>query len=114
MTARTKDTRRINVTFPTDLLALLDSVVPPRGRNRFIVEATERSLRRERLRKVLTELRERPAWSDKDHPDLMTAEDVERYVRRLRETWMPRTWDEIIEEAKQETTKRQKAVVQDG
>jgi len=29
----------------------------------------------------------------------MTVEDVNRYVRRLRETWMPRTWDEIVEEA---------------
>ena len=97
MTGEKKTTRRINVTFSTELLTLLDSVVPPRERNRFIVEATERSLRRERLKKVLAELRERPAWSDEDHPDLMTVEDVERYIRRLRETWMPRTWDEIVE-----------------
>lgn len=112
MTARTKDTRRINVTFPTDLLALLDSIVPPRGRNRFIVEATERSLRRERLRQALEA--SAGAWADKDHPDLMTAEDVERYVRRLRETWMPRTWDEIIEETEQEleVTKQPEKVMQ--
>jgi len=41
------------------------------------------------------------AWSDEDHPDLMTVEDVNRYIRRLRETSMPRTWDEIIAEAEQ-------------
>ena len=114
MTVQTKATRRVNVTFPTDLLALLDSVVPSRERNRFIIEATERSLRRERLRKVLAELRERPAWSDEDHPDLMTAGDVDRYIRRLRETWMPRTWDEIVEEAKQEMTERREEAVQGG
>ena len=30
MTVQTKATRRVNVTFPTDLLASLDSVVPSR------------------------------------------------------------------------------------
>jgi len=114
MAVQTKTTRRINVAFPANMLALLDSIVPPRERNRFIVEATEQSLRRERLGKVLAELRERPAWSDKDHPDLMTAEDVERYVRRLRETWMPRTWDEIIAEGRQETEERREKVEPDG
>lgn len=113
MTAQ-KATRRINVIFPADLLALLDSVVPPRERNHFIVEATERSLRHERLRKVLSELRERPAWSDEDHPDLMTAEDVERYVRRLRASWTPRSWDEMIEETEQESNDQKETVVQNG
>lgn len=93
-------TKRINVTFPVSLLEELRRYVPRRERNRFIVEATEKELKRTRLRKVLEDLRREPAWSDEDHPDLMTVEDVNRYVRRLRETWMPRTWDEIAEEAK--------------
>jgi hypothetical protein len=112
MAVQKKATRRINVTFPTDLLALLDSVVPPRERNRFIVEATERSLRRERLRNALEA--SAGAWSDEDHPDLMTAEDIERYIRHLRESWMPRTWDEIIEEAGQETTPGPEEAAQGG
>ena len=29
----------------------------------------------------------------------MTVEDVDRYVRRLGETWVPRSWDEIIAKA---------------
>jgi hypothetical protein len=91
--------KRINVSFPEPVLELLETVVPPRERNAFIVAATEEALRRERLRKVLKALREKPAWSDEDHPDLMTVEDVDRYVRQLRETWMPRSWDETIEEA---------------
>ncbi len=97
MTTRLDAVRRINVTFPADVFALLDSVVSPQERECFIVQATEEALRRKRLQKVLAELREKPAWSDKDHPDLMTAEDVDRHVRRLRETWMPRSWDEIAE-----------------
>ena len=85
--------------FPEAALDLLESVVPPRKRNASIVEATEEALRRERLRVVLQSLGDKPAWSDEDHPDLMTVEDVDRYVRRLRETWMPRSRDEIAEEA---------------
>lgn len=91
--------KRINVTFPQTVLDLLEAVVPARKRNAFIVEATEEALRRERLKAVLESLAKEPAWSDEDHPDLMTVEDVDRYVRRLRETWMPRSWDEIAEEA---------------
>jgi hypothetical protein len=112
MATRTKATRRINVTFPTDLLELLDAVVPPRERNRFIVEATEQSLRRERLQKALAA--SAGAWSDEDHPDLATAEDIERYVRRLRETWMPRTWDEIVEAGEQDTAQGREEAGQSG
>ncbi len=95
----TETLKRINVTFPVSLLEELRHYVPRRERNSFIIEATEKELRRFRFRKVLEDLRREPAWSDEDHPDLMTVEDVNRYVRRLRETWMPRTWDEIVEEA---------------
>jgi len=97
MATKVKSKQRINVTFPVALLKQLDEFLPPRERNRFIVEATERELRRRRLRKALEE--SACAWSDEDHPDLMTAEDVDRHIRRLRETWMPRDWDEIAKEA---------------
>ncbi len=97
----TKAVKRINVTFPVSLLEELRRYVPRRERSRFIVQATEKELKRVKLRKVLEDLRREPAWSDEDHPDLMTIEDVNRYVRRLRETWMPRSWDEIAGEAEQ-------------
>ncbi|MBM4465332.1 MAG: hypothetical protein FJ014_07260 [Chloroflexi bacterium] len=86
----TETLKRINVTFPASLLEELRRYIPRRERNIFIVEATEKELKRTRLRKVLEDLHREPAWSDEDHPDLMTVEDVNRYVRRLRETWMPR------------------------
>ncbi|MEE8390625.1 MAG: hypothetical protein V3S14_07500 [Anaerolineae bacterium] len=83
-TATTK--RRINVTFPVEVLELVDSVVQPRERNRFIVQATEEAARRERLRHVLAQLRdEGPAWRDEDHPELATPEDIDRWIRQLRE-----------------------------
>ena len=97
MSVTTPSKKRINVTFPESVLDLLESVVPARKRNAFIVEATEAALRKERQ---LTAIQESSgAWSDEDHPDLMTVEDIDRYVRRLRESWMPRSWDAIIAKA---------------
>jgi len=46
-------TKRINVTFPASLLEELRRYVPRRERNRFIVEATEKELKRRRLLKAL-------------------------------------------------------------
>ena len=95
----TREVARINVAFPAPLIAEMEKYIPRGERNRFIVEAAEKELRRRRFKAVLEELRREPAWSDEDHPDLMTIEDVDRYVRRLRETAMPRTWDERIKES---------------
>jgi len=78
--------QRINILFPASLLAELKEVVPPRERNRFIVQATEKELRRVRLARVIEELREKPAWRDEDHPDLGSIEDVARWLYRVRGT----------------------------
>jgi len=93
------ETKRISVIFPVKVLEDLRRLVPPRERSKFIAEATETELKRLRLEKALRE--SAGAWSDEDHPDLMTVEDVNRYIRRLRETSMPRSWDEIEAEAEQ-------------
>lgn len=100
MASRVDTKRRVSVTFPGSVLDALADTVSDRERNSFIVRATEAALRRERLRKVIEGLREEPAWADEDHPDLMTVDDVDRYVRRLRETSAPRTWDEMVGETK--------------
>jgi hypothetical protein len=90
-------TTRINVTVPNSLLDELRRNVPPRERNKFIVSATEKELKRARLSAVLEDLQRKPAWTVEDHPDLETTEDIDRYVRRLREGWMPYSWDEASE-----------------
>jgi len=82
-TTATTDKRRVNVTFPIEVLELVDAVVPPRERNRFIVKATEEAARRERLHKALKAAA--GAWKLEDHPELATPEDVDRWVRQLRE-----------------------------
>jgi len=87
----TVETKRINVTFPTTLLEELRRYVPRRERNKFILEATERELEKIRTLKAIQE--SAGAWSDEDHPDLMTVEDVNHYVRELRERGAPKSWD---------------------
>ena len=89
--------KRIQVSLRKDVAANLEALVPRGERNRFMIEAIEKALRRKRLLNAL-EI-SAGAWSDEGHPDLMTDEDMDRYVRRLRETWVPRTWDEIAGEA---------------
>ena len=89
------ESKRINVTFPTDLLDELRWLLPARERNRFIVEATARALRKRKLEEALRQLREEgPAWRDENHPDLQTPDDVERYVRSMREGWRGFVWNE--------------------
>lgn len=89
--------KRINVILPSELYQELSETIPPRKRNQFIVELIERELRRMRLLRTLEETR--GAWSDEDYPHLKTREDVDRYVRQLREQWVSRSWDEIVKEA---------------
>ena len=87
MSAISVPKRRINVTFPEPLLEIMETIVPARERNSFIVEATEKALRQERLLKAIRS--SSGAWSDADYPELQTDEDIDRYVRRLRESWIP-------------------------
>ena len=83
MATTTKAKRRINVTFPVEVLELVDSIVPPRERNRFIVEATKEMACREQLHQALAAAA--GAWKLKDHPELATPEDVDQWIRQLRE-----------------------------
>ncbi|MBI3959798.1 MAG: hypothetical protein HY328_13390 [Chloroflexi bacterium] len=75
----------IRVNFPAILLEELARRVPQRERDRFIVDSVERELRRLRLQAALQLLRDEQAWTDANHPDLMTVDDVDVYVRALRE-----------------------------
>lgn len=80
-----KNTRRINVTFPERLLEELDALVPAGKRSEVIVEATATYLAR---LKVLAALKATAgAWTTADHPELATPEDVNRWLAELRSSW---------------------------
>ncbi|RLT45234.1 MAG: hypothetical protein DWI57_01185 [Chloroflexi bacterium] len=71
--------------FPALLLDELARQVPQLERDRFIVDSVERELRRLRLQAAVKRLRDEQAWTDSNHSDLMTVDDVEAYVYTLRE-----------------------------
>jgi Arc/MetJ-type ribon-helix-helix transcriptional regulator len=81
----TADIRKITVTLPAAMLARLDERVPARGRSRFIFEAIEDRLAIEEQLAALDETA--GAWSDENHPDMKTDEDIDRWLTNLRASW---------------------------
>ena len=74
----------MTVTFPRALLQRLGEYVPPRQRSAFIVEAVEEKLA---LQEQLAAIEEAAGcWSDEDHPDLQSDEDIDRWLSELRQS----------------------------
>lgn len=78
---------RISIYFPKPVLDDLRRLVPARKRSALIVELTEREVDRLKLLAALEE--SFGAWSDADHPELATNDDIDRYVHDLRARWRP-------------------------
>jgi hypothetical protein len=79
---RAEKKERINVLLPSSLLAELRELVPPRERSSFITEATAQRLLQLKQQRALQE--SRGAWTDENHPDLQTQEDVRYWLKELR------------------------------
>jgi len=79
---RVEKKERINVLLPSSLLAELRELVPPRERSGFIAEATAQRLLQFKQQKALRE--SRGAWTDENHPELQTLEDVRSWLKELR------------------------------
>ena len=78
-------TQKITVALPKTLLARLDEHIPTRGRSRFIVKAIKERLALEEQLAALDEAA--GAWSDENHPDMRTDEDIDRWLEDLRRSW---------------------------
>jgi hypothetical protein len=86
---------RMNLYITKSVADELRRLVPARERTKFVEEVLARELRRERLREVLA--RTAGAWKDEDHPELMTFEDVNRWLEEIRhgsERDTLKEWDE--------------------
>jgi hypothetical protein len=74
---------RTNVTLPAELLAEVDEIAGPRGRSRYVAEAVEKQVRRDRQRKVFEEtfgvMIGKPGW--------MNPDEALAFANRLRESW---------------------------
>ena len=71
---------RTNVTLPPELLAEVDRLAGPRGRSRYVAEAVEQRVKRDRLGKAIREtagiMVGKPGW--------MSPDEVVRWVDKLR------------------------------
>jgi hypothetical protein len=81
-------TQKITVTIPLEVLSAMDKFIPVRQRSTFIVEAIKEQLDLVEQMAVLEETA--GAWSDDNHPDMRTPEDIDRWVAELRSTWATR------------------------
>jgi hypothetical protein len=73
------------VTLPKALLIRLREHVPARQRSRFILEALEERLALEEQIVALEETA--GAWSEQNHPEMRTDEDIDRWLGELRRSW---------------------------
>jgi len=79
---------KVHLVLPREILEEVDQIAGKRKRSFFIAEATREKLQRERFLKTLEETQ--GAWSDKNHPDLKTARDIEQYVSDKRQSYRKR------------------------
>lgn len=89
------ETRRINVTLPVTLLDEFRALVPKRQRNEFIVAVLAQELQRLKLEQVLQE--SSGSWPAQDYPALATPAGVDAYIREMRASYRPRSWDQLVE-----------------
>lgn len=73
---------RLNLYLTKPLADELRRVIPARERTRFVEEVLARELRRRKLKAVIET--SYGAWKDEDHPDMLTGEDIDRWIEEQR------------------------------
>ena len=72
--------KRVNFTLSDKLLKKLNKKVPPGQRSQFMEDAANEYFEKaDRLEYIEDLKNKKPIWSDEDHPDLMTLEDIANY-----------------------------------
>jgi len=74
--------RRTNLLLPEELVREVDRVAGPRGRSRYVAEAVQRQLRRDRLRQAFESTF--GALNPADYPEWSSPENVVAWVRERR------------------------------
>ncbi|HLO30087.1 MAG TPA: hypothetical protein VK249_13170 [Anaerolineales bacterium] len=69
---------RLNLYITKSLMDELRNSIPARERTRFVEDILARELRRRKLLDALEKAY--GAWTDEDHPDLKTFDDINRWV----------------------------------
>lgn len=79
-------TRKITVTLPETVLERLDEIVPSRQRSHFIALAVQEQLAL--LEQVVALEETAAAWTDKNHPEMLTEADIDQWLADLRSGWV--------------------------
>jgi metal-responsive CopG/Arc/MetJ family transcriptional regulator len=79
---------KAHLVLPHDILEEVDQIAGKRKRSLFIAEATREKLQRERFLRTLEETQ--GAWSDKNHPELKTVRDMEKFIIEKRQSYRKR------------------------
>jgi len=74
---------KAHITLPANILVAIDRLAGKRGRSKFITEAVEEKIAKEKFLKALKD--SAGAWKDENHPELSSLKDINRYVRKMRE-----------------------------
>jgi len=94
------DTQKVTVSLPKSLLERLKERVPGRRRSSFIAEALEDRLALEDQLEAIEE--SAACWDSEDHPELVSDEDIDRWLAELRSPWHTRL-DELEETENEES-----------
>lgn len=73
---------RMNLYITKSVMDELRRTIPARERTKFVEEVLARELRRLKLREAIE--KSYGAWKDEDHPDMMTPEDIDRWIEEQR------------------------------
>jgi len=73
---------RMNLYITKSVMDELRRAIPARERTKFVEEVLARELRRRRLKAAIK--KSAGAWTDENHPELMTFEDVNRWIEEGR------------------------------
>jgi hypothetical protein len=73
---------RMNLYITKSVMDELRRAIPARERTRFVEEVLARELRRRKLHEAIE--KSYGAWKDEDHPDMLTGEDIDRWIEEQR------------------------------
>jgi len=77
------ETLKTNVVLPKDLIKHIDEVAGRRRRSEFLTQAAKEKLARMRFERAADKAF--GSWKDENHLDIVSDEDMEGYLRRIRE-----------------------------
>lgn len=79
------------MSLPQSLIERLNELIPARQRSTFIAQAVDDRLAALEMQQALTE--SFGAWKDEDYPHLRTNEDIDAFLREIRQTYARPEWN---------------------